>query len=150
MLTRLGVRLLGLGPTVLLVTLAGALRAQNFDTVQVKAAPVSGPVYMLTGSGGNIGLVVGDDAVFGVDDQFAPLTPKILAAIKTVTPNAVRFVVNTHWHFDHTGGNEHMGEAGALIFAHENVRKRMSTEQFIEALNRKEPAAPHAALPVVT
>ena len=148
--TRLDARTLGLGPSVLLLSLAGVLPAQNFDTVQVKAAPVAGPVYMLTGSGGNIGLVAGDDAVFVVDDQFAPLTPKILAAIKTVTPNAVRFVVNTHWHSDHTGGNEHMGEAGALIFAHENVRKRMSTEQFIEALNRKEPAAPHGALPVVT
>ena len=126
------------------------LHAQNYDTVQVRSAPVAGAVHVLVGAGGNIGLVVGDDATFVVDDQFAPLTPKILAAIKAITPQPVRFVLNTHWHFDHTGGNENMGQAGALIFAHENVRRRMSTEQFIEALNRKEPAAPRGALPVVT
>ena len=132
------------------LVLMSPLHAQNFDTVQVRAVPVAGAVYMLQGSGGNIGLVVGDDAVFVVDDQFAPLTPKVLAAIKSVTPQPVRFVVNTHWHFDHTGGNENMGKAGALIFAHENVRRRMSTDQFIEAINRKEPASPRGALPVVT
>ena len=129
---------------------ASQLQAQNYDTVQVRSAPVAGAVHMLIGAGGNIGLVVGDDGAFIVDDQFAPLTPKILAAIKGITPKPVRFVLNTHWHFDHTGGNENMGQAGAVIFAHENVRRRMSTEQFIEALNRKEPAAPRGALPVVT
>src|SRR5688572_5154838 len=132
------------------LALTSPLHAQNFDTVQVRAVPVAGAVHMLQGAGGNIGLVVGDDAVFVVDDQYAPLTPKVLAAIKSVTPQPVRFVLNTHWHFDHTGGNENMGKAGALIFAHENVRRRMSTDQFIEALNRKEPAAPKGALPVVT
>jgi len=126
------------------------LRAQDFDTVQVTSTKLAANVHMLVGSGGNIGLMVGDDAVFVVDDQFAPLTPKILAAIKAITPQPVRFVLNTHWHFDHTGGNENMGQAGALIFAHENVRKRMSTEQFIEALNRKQPASPRGALPVIT
>ena len=138
--------------TTLLSLLAGVTpaRAQNFDTVQVRRTPVAGSVHMLVGSGGNIGLMVGDDAVFVVDDQFAPLTPKILAAIKEVTPQPVRFVVNTHWHFDHTGGNENMGQAGALVVAQENVRKRMSTDQFIEAMNLKQPAAPRGALPVVT
>ncbi len=126
------------------------LLGQNFDTVQVTSTKVAGNVHMLVGSGGNIGLMAGDDAAFVVDDQFAPLTPKILAAIKAITPQPVRFVMNTHWHFDHTGGNENMGQAGALIFAHENVRKRMSTEQFIEALNRKQPASPRGALPVIT
>ena len=132
------------------IAFAAPLHAQNFDSVQVRSAPVAGAVHVLTGSGGNIGLVVGDDATFVVDDQFAPLTPKILAAIKAITPQPVRFVLNTHWHFDHTGGNENMGQAGALIFAHENVRRRMSTEQFIEALNRKQEASPRGALPVVT
>jgi len=126
------------------------LPGQNFDTVRVTSTKVAGNVHMLVGSGGNIGLMAGDDAAFVVDDQFAPLTPKILAAIKAITPQPVRFVMNTHWHFDHTGGNENMGQAGALIFAHENVRKRMSTEQFIEALNRKQPASPRGALPVIT
>ena len=129
---------------------AAPLQAQNYDTVQVRSTPVAGAVHVLVGSGGNIGLVVGDDATFIVDDQFAPLTPKILAAIKAITPQPVRFVLNTHWHFDHTGGNENMGQAGAVIFAHENVRRRMSTEQFIEALNRKQPPSPRGALPVVT
>ena len=123
---------------------------QNLDTVQVRTTSIAPGLYMLQGAGGNIGLAVGDDAVFVVDDQFAPLTPKILAAIATVTPKPVRFVLNTHWHFDHTGGTENMGKAGALIVAHDNVRRRMSTEQFIEAINRREPAAPRGALPVVT
>ncbi len=126
------------------------ISAQNFDTVQVRTTILARGTYMLTGAGGNIGLAIGDDAVFVIDDQFAPLTPKILAAIAALTPRPVRFVVNTHWHFDHTGGNENFGKAGALLVAHENVRKRMSTDQFIEALNRKEPAAPAGALPVVT
>lgn len=131
--------------------LIAPLRAQTpLDTVQIRATALAPNVYMLTGSGGNIGLAVGADAVFVVDDQFAPLTPRILAAIAAITPDPVRFVVNTHWHYDHTGGNENLGEAGALIVAQENVRNRMSTGQFIDALNRQEPAAPPGALPVVT
>ena len=127
-----------------------AVAAQNFDTVTVKIAALRGGVYVLTGSGGNMGLSVGDDAAFLVDDQFAPLTPKILAAIATVTAKPVRFVVNTHWHWDHTGGNENMGKTGALLVAHDNVRKRMSTEQFVEFFKRAQPASPSGALPVVT
>ena len=136
--------------TVSLCNVPSRLAGQNFDTVQVTSTRLAENVHMLVGSGGNIGLMVGSDAVFVVDDQFAPLTPKILAAIKAITEQPVRFVLNTHWHFDHTGGNENMGQAGALIFAHENVRKRMSTDQFIEALNRKQPASPRGALPVIT
>lgn len=140
---------------ILGVALAASVPARlvgqaGLDTVQIRTQQLSSNVYMLQGAGGNIGLAVGDDAVFVVDDQFAPLTPKILAAIAAITPKPVRFVVNTHWHFDHTGGNENMGKAGGLLVAHENVRKRMSTEQFIEALNRREPASPLGALPVVT
>jgi len=127
-----------------------AVAQQDFSKVEIRTEKLSDTVYMLMGAGGNIGLSVGDDAVFLVDDQFAPLTPKILAAIKAITPQPVRFVLNTHWHFDHTGGNENMGQAGALIFAHENVRKRMSTDQFIEAFKLKQPASPRGALPVVT
>ena len=129
---------------------ASSLAAQNYDTVQVRSQALARGVYMLTGSGGNIGLAVGDDAVFVVDDQFAPLTPKILAAIAAVTPKPVRFVLNTHWHFDHTGGNENIGKTGALIVAHENVRRRMAVGQFIEAVNRTDPPAVPGALPVVT
>jgi glyoxylase-like metal-dependent hydrolase (beta-lactamase superfamily II) len=128
----------------------GAAAQQNFDTIQVRTQALGGGIFMLTGAGGNLGLAIGDDAVFLVDDQFAPLTPKILTAIAALTPKPVRFVVNTHWHFDHTGGNENLGKAGALLVAHDNVRKRMSAEQFIQALNRTEPAAPKGALPTVT
>jgi glyoxylase-like metal-dependent hydrolase (beta-lactamase superfamily II) len=105
---------------------------------------------MLTGAGGNIGLSVGPDGAFVIDDQYEQLSAKILAAIAALTPLPVKFVVNTHWHGDHVGGNENMGKAGALLVAHENVRKRMSVDQFMAAFNRKVPASPAAALPVVT
>ena len=80
-------------------------------------------IYMLKGQGGNIGLFIGEDGVFMIDDQFAKLTPKILAAIKQITPKPVKYLVNSHWHGDHTGGNKNMQKEGALILAHENVRK---------------------------
>jgi len=143
-------RLQGVLPFIAMLTAVPCAAQINFDTVQVRAIPVSGNVYMLQGAGGNIGLAVGDDAVFVVDDQYAPLTRKVLAAIATITPKPVRFVVNTHWHMDHVGGNEALGEAGALIYAHENVRRRMSVEGFIEALNARVPASPKVALPVIT
>lgn len=127
-----------------------AAAQQDFSKVEIQAQKLSDTVYMLTGAGGNIGLSVGNDAVFMVDDQFAPLTPKIQAAIAKITPKPVGFLLNTHWHFDHTGGNESFGKAGALILAHENVRKRMSVEGFIEFLGMKFKAEPREALPIVT
>ncbi|HEY7566220.1 MAG TPA: MBL fold metallo-hydrolase [Gemmatimonadaceae bacterium] len=134
-----------------LAVVASVARAQvNYDTVQVRSFQLARGVYMITGSGGNMGLSVGDDAAFLVDDQFAPLTPKILAVIAAITPKPVRFVVNTHWHFDHTGGNENLGKAGALLIAHDNVRRRMSTGLFIKALNSLQPPAAKGALPMVT
>ena len=105
---------------------------------------------MLMGDGGNIALSVGDDFAFLVDDQYTELSQKILAAVQAVTGKPIRFLVNTHWHFDHSGGNENMSNAGIIIVAHDNVRSRMSTEQFIAAFNAKIPASPKAALPVVT
>ena len=134
----------------LLLPAAVAAAQTNYDTIQVRAQLLSRNVYVLTGAGGNIGLSVGDDAAFLVDDQFAPLTPKILAAIAAITPKPVRFVVNTHWHFDHTGGNENLGRAGALVLSSANARKRLSTGGLIEHLRRTEPPAPPGALPVVT
>ena len=127
-----------------------AFAQQNFDEVQIEATQVRDNVYMLVGSGGNIGLVVGEDGAFVVDDQFAPLTQKIQAAIAEITDEPIEYVVNTHWHGDHTGGNENLGKAGALIVAHDNVRKRMSTDQFMEAFDNTVPAAPKLALPVIT
>lgn len=123
---------------------------QDFSRVNITVVPIASGVYMLQGAGGNIGLSVGGDDAFVVDDQYAPLTAKVRAAIATVTPKPVRFVLNTHWHGDHTGGNENMASAGAIVVAHDNVRRRMSAEQFLEAFNVREPASPVAALPVIT
>ncbi|MAG57718.1 MAG: MBL fold metallo-hydrolase [Planctomycetes bacterium] len=105
---------------------------------------------MITGQGGNIGVSVGDDGVFMIDDQYAPLSARINKVIKGLSEKPIRFVLNTHWHADHTGGNENFGKTGAVIVAHANTRKRMSTEQFLKAFNRRVPASPKAALPVVT
>jgi len=129
---------------------APAVAQRDFSGVEIKTTKLTGSTYMLVGAGGNIGLSVGEDAVFVIDDQFAPLTPKITAAIAQITPKPVRFVLNTHWHFDHTGGNENFAKAGAIIVAHENVRKRMSAAGFIEFLNVKTQPDPKAALPIVT
>lgn len=131
--------------------LAGPATAQgDLSRVQVETVHVSGGVYMLVGAGGNVGLSVGEDGALLVDDQYAPITDKLWAAAAALDPAPVRFVVNTHWHGDHTGGNERMGDAGAVVVAHENVRERMSTEQFIEALGATVEASPEGALPVVT
>jgi len=127
-----------------------AIAQQDFSKVEIKTEKLSDTVYMMTGAGGNLGLSAGPDAVFLIDDQFAPLTPRIRAAIAKITKKRVKFLLNTHWHFDHVGGNENLGKGGVLIFAHENVRKRMSTEQFIEFLGMKTKPDPKVALPVIT
>jgi cyclase len=123
---------------------------QDFDAVEIQTADLGGGVHMLTGRGGNIGVSVGSDGVVLIDDQFAPLTAKILAAVANLSEQPVRYVLNTHWHGDHTGGNENLGGRGAVIVAHDNVRERMSVEQFMAAFDRRVPASPAAALPVVT
>ncbi len=131
-------------------TLAWAAHAQDFSKVEIRTEKLSATTYMLEGSGGNIGVSVGEDAVFVIDDQYAPLTPKIKEAIAKLTPRPVQFVLNTHYHSDHTGGNENFAREGVLIVAHDNVRKRMSSEQLIGFLGMKQAASPKPALPVVT
>jgi len=136
---------------LILASLAVPVWAQrDFSAVEIEAIQVSGNVYMLVGAGGNIGISIGDDGAFVIDDQFAPLSDKIMAAIGEITDADVKFLVNTHYHDDHTGGNEAFGEAGALIVAHENVRARMSTDQFRAIFNQPFPARAAGALPVVT
>ena len=133
-----------------LLALAAPGRAQDFETARIETVKVADGLHMLIGVGGNLALASGADGALLVDDQYAPMSDKIRAAVRAITPEPVRFVVNTHWHGDHTGGNEEFGRGGAVIVAHENVRRRMSAGQFLELFRRQVPPAPPAALPVVT
>lgn len=118
--------------------------AQDLSKVEIKAEQVAPGVAVLFGAGGNIGVSYGEDGTVLIDDQFAPLTGKIQAAVAALGAQPVKFLVNTHWHYDHTGGNENLGKAGAVIMAHDNVRVRMAAGQ-----GDQKPAA-KVALPVVT
>ena len=125
-----------------------AAQDDDMADVEIRAVQIKPGVAVLYGNGGNIGVSYGEDGTILVDDQFAPLTEKIQAAVAELGGTPTRFLVNTHWHFDHSGGNENFGKAGALIFAHENVRVRLA-EGGTVAGNVTPPAVP-AALPVVT
>lgn len=136
---------------LVILFLSTSLPAQtDFDQVEIKAQQLTDSVYMLTGSGGNIGVSIGADGVFIIDDQYAPLTDRIRNTIGQLTTQPLRFVINTHWHGDHTGGNEAFAATGSIIVAHDNVRKRMSSDQFMAHFQRNIEAAPAAALPLVT
>jgi glyoxylase-like metal-dependent hydrolase (beta-lactamase superfamily II) len=139
-----------LAAAALLAFAAPAAAQQDMSKVEIRVEKLAPGVAVLFGAGGNIGLSYGEDGNIIVDDQFAPLSGKIAAAIAAIDPDPVRFVVNTHWHYDHTGGNENFGKRGAAIVAHDNVRVRMSADQVIAALDARVPASPKAALPVVT
>ena len=136
---------------VLLLLVAVPVNAQqpDYSKVQIKATKVAGNVYMLEGAGGNIGVSVGADGILIVDDQFAPLADKIRAALQTLNPGKLRFILNTHFHGDHTGSNAAFGPE-ATIIAHDNVRKRLSTEQYSKVFKQTTPASPKEALPVIT
>lgn len=126
---------------------SSAAAQQDFSDVRIKATRVAGHIHLLEGRGGNLGVSIGADGVLLVDDQYAPLAERILAAIDELGGDKPKFILNTHWHGDHTGGNEFFGESGTLI-AHTNVRERLATPQ--ELLGRKiNPLPPHA-LPVIT
>lgn len=114
------------------------LAQQDFSNIEIVAHHVAGTVYYLQGAGGNIGLSIGEDGVVMIDDQYAPLTDKILAAIRQLNDGEIRFVINTHVHGDHTGGNENLGKMGILILARDEVRVRLAAQ------------SPEAALPVLT
>jgi glyoxylase-like metal-dependent hydrolase (beta-lactamase superfamily II) len=125
-----------------------AAQPSAMEAVQIRVERVAPGVAVLFGRGGNIGLSYGSDGNLLIDDQYAPLTERILAAIREVDPDPIRFVINTHWHGDHTGGNENVGRTGAVIVAHENVRRRMSVGQMLRG--DQVPPSPASALPVVT
>jgi len=141
-----------------MMAVAQAAKAQqdrNFSKVQIKVTKVSGNIYMLEGEGGNIAASVGEDGIVIVDDQFAPLAEKIQAALKDlkITDKPVRFVINTHYHGDHTGGNAPFANAGSTVIAQDNVRKRLETGGTGGnggSIKMQIPPAPKAALPVIT
>ncbi len=136
---------------VLILAASGIAQGQiDFSKVEIKTTRVATGIHMLEGAGGNICVSAGDDGVFLVDDQYAPLTSRITAAIATLSDKPIRFVLNTHYHPDHTGGNENLGEAGVVIVAHDNVRERLEAGIFIQFINQAIPPAPRGALPIVT
>ena len=134
---------------VLAVSLTAPSFAQE-QGVEYIATPLSSTVTMIKGKGGNIAVSSGQDGVFIIDDQLKPLTDQLLASIAEVSEQPIRFVINTHYHGDHVGGNETLGGAGSVIIAHDNVRQRMTSEQFSNFMNSTTPAWPQDSLPVVT
>ena len=120
------------------------------DSEKLVAVQVSEQIYMIAGKGGNVGIFIGEDGTFLIDDNFAPLTEKIVEAIKSVGGDHPRFLINTHYHGDHTGGNENLGRGGTLIFSHDNVRERLKNGSFIKAFDMKLAATTPEGLPVVT
>jgi cyclase len=129
------------------VAVSAFAQERDFSKVQMKVIKVAGNVYMLQGAGGNIGVSVGDDGIVIVDDQFAGMAPKIKEALKAITTKPVKYVINTHYHGDHTGGNEIFGREGTIV-AHENARKRLESGTTVRG--NKIPPAPKGALPVIT
>jgi cyclase len=137
----------------LLLSTAALAQETDFSAAEIQTQQVGDGLFMLMliGAGaGNIALSTGPDGSVLVDTQFAPLNAKILAAVRAAGGGDVKYVINTHWHGDHSGGNEPLGLAGAVIIAHDNVLTRMSTEQFMAAFNQTVPPSPAAARPVVT
>ena len=118
--------------------------------VEIKTQKLSDTLYVLFGQGGNIGVSAGEDGVYIIDDQFAELTDKIKAAISEISDKPIKFVINTHWHFDHTGGNENFGKTDSTIIAHDNVYKRMKGGGYVQAADQNFEPAPKDALPVIT
>lgn len=134
---------------VLLATFATTAAAQEVPS-PLEAAQVAPGVHVLYGQGGNIGVSSGRDGLFLIDDQYANLTDRVVEALTRISPQQPRFVLNTHWHGDHTGGNENLAAKGSVIVAHDRVRERMSAENFSEFFQRTTPASAPGALPVVT
>jgi len=133
-----------------LFTFSFSLYSQNFDSVEIKTTKLTESIYMLEGSGGNIGVLVGNDGIIIIDDQFAPLTEKIKKALAAISNKPVKFVINTHFHGDHTGGNENFGGQGAIIVSHDNARKRLSVDYLFEAMKQTQKALSYEGLPEVT
>ncbi len=135
---------------ILMTTPAKGWTKEQAATVTITSVQITEKIFMLSGKGGNIGLFIGEDGTFMIDDQFAPLTEKIMAAIKAVGGSRPRFLLNTHYHPDHTGVNENLGEESTLIFSHDNVRKRLHDGYFIKEFSAEQAPLDPEGLPVVT
>ena len=133
---------------ILFITINSA-RAQE-KKVEFTSFQLSDTIYMLKGAGGNVGVSTGEDGLYIIDDQVRPVTTQLLQAIGNISDKPIRFVINTHYHADHTGGNETIGGAGAVIIAHDNIRKRMTTEQVSIFMGNSTPPYAKDALPVLT
>jgi glyoxylase-like metal-dependent hydrolase (beta-lactamase superfamily II) len=118
--------------------------------LELNTTKLTDGIYVIHGSGGNVILFIGNDGIILVDDQYAPVTEKMKSVIANITNKPIKFVINTHWHPDHVGGNERLGEAGAIIISHENVRKRLNQNQFFEMINQTIPALSKKGLPLIT
>jgi len=136
--------------TVAVGSITAAAIAQDWDKVEIRTEPLRGNLHVLYGAGGNIGISAGEDGVVLIDDQFAPLTDRIRAAVGKISDKPILYTINTHFHGDHTGGNENMGNGGTVLVAHDNVRQRLSKGTFIKAFNNKTEPQPKKALPSVT
>ncbi|MEO1050377.1 MAG: MBL fold metallo-hydrolase [Bacteroidota bacterium] len=134
---------------ILLLVLPTTLFAQN-NEIKIQTEKLTDKLYMLKGRGGNLGVFAGPDGVLVIDAQYAPVSEKLKEAIQTISDSPIKYLINTHWHFDHTGGNENFERFGATILAQEKVRERMASGQVIELLKREVPAFPEKALPVIT
>ncbi len=132
------------------IVVNGALAQENFDTVKIRPIRVAEHIHMLKGSGGNIGVLTGKDGVLMIDDQFAPLSQKIKDAIKTLDPGEIRFLINTHVHGDHSGGNENFKRMGVTVIAHDRVRERMMKVHVDKASKETTPPRDKDAWPVIT
>ncbi len=126
------------------------LQAQDFSGVEIESLRINDNFYVLYGSGGNIGVFVGEDGLIMIDTQFAPLSERITEAVSGISGDEIKFVINTHWHGDHTGGNGNFSADGAVIVAHEYVKRRMSMEVFLPLYNSRAMPSPIGALPTVT
>ena len=135
---------------VVLVAVFVHVAVAQAEDVKIVPTAVTDQIYMLVGSGGNTGLFIGDDGSFLIDDQFGPLTEKIVQAVTSIGGEQPKFLFNTHYHGDHTGGNENLGKGGTLIFSHDNVRERLQTGYFIGEFNMKQEGLGSVGLPVVT
>jgi len=128
----------------------GTFAQRDFSKIEINSEKITENIYLLKGSGGNIGVCVGEKGVLMIDSQFAPLSDKIKAAIKKLSDQPIHYLVNTHWHGDHTGGNENINSDQILLIAHDNVYERMSKENLMKAFSRTVPAAPEKARPELT